>query len=83
MSGGLNVQTSFRLGEDPEDNARFKAAKKLALELEAVPCPWHNRTAKIQVRPGESHGDLRWSINGACCDNFRQELAKLIEGAGG
>lgn len=83
MGGGLNVQTSFRLGEDPENNARFKAAQKLAAELSAISCPWHSKSADVQVRPGESSGDLRWAINGACCDNFRNELTKLIERAGG
>lgn len=83
MSGGMNLQTSFKLGKDPEDNERFKAAQKLAAELSRVACPWHNKSAQVQVAPGESYGDLVWAINGACCENFRTELAKLIEQAGG
>ena len=83
MSAGMNLETTFRLGKDPEDDARFKAAQELAGQLGAVSCPWHSKSADVQVRRGDSVGDLRWAIKGACCEDFRKELAKLIEDAGG
>lgn len=83
MKGGMTFDATFQLGGDPEAEARLKAAQELAQQLSGVTCPWHGKSAEVLVQPGESRGDLVWAINGACCDSFKAELAKLIEKTGG
>ena len=78
----MEVGVSFKLGGEEEDK-RLQAARELAEQLSAVECPWHKKTAKVQVATGDAAGDLTWAINEACCPEFQQELTKLIDQAGG
>ncbi|MBN1671701.1 MAG: hypothetical protein JXR37_11735 [Kiritimatiellae bacterium] len=78
---GMEVGATFKLGGD-EDDKRLEAAQQLAAELSGIECPWHKKSARVQVARAENR-ELKWAINGACCAEFKRELVKLIEKAGG
>ncbi len=72
----MKIETTFKLGDDPSE--KLARATKYAEELSSVECSWHNRRARVEVSLDDK-GELKWSINNACCDNLKQELAKVIQ----
>jgi hypothetical protein len=76
----MQVGTSFRLGGDDARQKRLEAAQELAAKLSTVECPWHNKTAEVRVALGDDK-ELHWAIKGGCCDDFKAELAKIIDQA--
>jgi len=72
----MKIETTFKLGDDPSE--KLQHATKYAVELSSVECSWHNRRARVVVSMDDK-GELKWSINNACCDDLKQELAKVIQ----
>jgi hypothetical protein len=72
----MQIEATFKLGDDREK--KLKNAKVCAGQLSSVECSWHKRRARVQVAM-DDQGELKWSIQDACCDDLKRELAKAIE----
>ena len=72
----MKLETTFKIKDDLAK--KLKNAVTCAKELSTVECSLHNKCAQVEVKL-DNDSELKWAINGACCDNFKQELAKAIE----
>ena len=72
----MKLETTFKIKDDLAK--KLKNAVTCAKELSTVECSLHNKRALVVVKLDDD-GELKWAINGACCENLKQELAKAIE----